>query len=62
MSQLNVGNIDRTLRILIGLTLVGLAAIGAIDAWGFIGIVPLVTGVIGMCPLYKLLGFATTSR
>ena len=62
MSQLNVGNIDRSLRIVAGLTLLGLAAFGAIGAWGFIGIVPLVTGVVGMCPLYKLLGVATTSR
>ena len=62
MSQLNVGNIDRTLRIVVGLVLIALAAFGTIGAWGFIGIVPLVTGVIGMCPLYKLLGFATTSR
>ena len=62
MSQLNVGNIDRTLRIVAGLTVITLAAFGAIGAWGFIGIVPLATGVIGMCPLYKLLGFTTTSR
>ena len=62
MSQLNVGNIDRSLRILAGLTLVGLAAFGTIGAWGFIGAIPLVTGVVGLCPLYKLLGVATTSR
>ena len=62
MSQLNVGNIDRTLRIVGGLTLIALAGFGSIGAWGYIGIVPLVTGVIGLCPLYKLLGFATTAR
>ena len=62
MSQLNVGNIDRTLRIVAGLTLIGLAAFGAIGAWGFIGIVPLLTGAAGLCPLYKVLGIATTSR
>jgi len=62
MSQLNVGNIDRTLRIVAGLILIVLAGFGTIGAWGFIGIVPLVTGVVGMCPLYKLLGFTTTSR
>ena len=62
MSQLNVGNLDRTLRILIGQTLVALAAIGTIGLWGFIGIVPLVTGVIALCPLYTLLGIKTTSR
>lgn len=62
MSQLNVGNIDRALRIITGLVLLGLATFGTIGVWGFIGIVPLVTGVIGLCPLYILLGFATTSR
>ena len=39
MSQLNVGNIDRTLRIVFGLILIGLAAFGTIGAWGFIGVV-----------------------
>ena len=62
MSQLNVGNIDRSLRIVAGLALIGLAAFGAIGAWGFIGVIPLVTGVVALCPLYKLLGVSTTSR
>jgi len=62
MSQLNVGNIDRSLRIVAGLALVGLAAFGAIGAWGFIGVIPLVTGAVALCPLYKLLGVSTTSR
>ena len=62
MNQLNVGNIDRTLRILVGQTLVALAAIGTIGLWGFVGIVPLVTGVVAYCPLYRLLGIRTTSR
>lgn len=62
MSQLNVGNIDRALRIVAGLALIGLAGFGTIGPWGYIGIVPLVTGAVGMCPLYKLLGISTTSR
>jgi len=62
VSPLNVGNIDRTLRIVAGLLLIGLAGYGTIGAWGYIGFVPLVTGVIAMCPLYRLLGIATTSR
>jgi len=62
MSQLNIGNIDRTLRIMAGLVLIGLSAFGTIGAWGFVGIVPLLTGVIGLCPLYRLLGVSTTSR
>lgn len=62
MTELNVGNLDRTVRILLGQTLVALAAIGTIGLWGFIGIVPLVTGVVAYCPLYRLLGVRTTSR
>jgi hypothetical protein len=62
MSRLNVGNIDRALRILVGLVLIGLAATGRIGVWGYIGIVPIVTGAWGFCPLYRLLGLSTTSR
>jgi hypothetical protein len=62
MSELNVGNIDRTLRILIGIAFIGLAARGSVGAWGYAGIVPLLTGIAALCPVYKLLGVSTTSR
>jgi len=62
MSRLNVGNLDRALRIAAGLVLVGLAAYGAIGAWGYIGVIPLLTGMVGLCPLYSLFGWRTTSR
>jgi hypothetical protein len=62
MSRLNVGNLDRALRVLFGLALIALAVTGKIGAWGYIGIVPLLTGAVAMCPLYSLLGFSTTSR
>jgi hypothetical protein len=62
MSHLNVGNIDRALRILFGLALIGLAAAGAIGAWGYLGVVPVLTGVVARCPLYTALGIATTAR
>ena len=62
MSQLNVGNIDRVLRILIGIMLVGFAARGTIGAWGYAGVVPVLTGMAAFCPIYKLLGIRTTSR
>ncbi|CAN5383487.1 hypothetical protein BH10PSE16_BH10PSE16_35090 [soil metagenome] len=55
----NVGGIDRILRIAIGLVLVGLAATGTVGLWGWIGIVPLATGLIGWCPPYALLGWNT---
>jgi hypothetical protein len=62
MSRLNVGNLDRLLRIVFGLALIALAAGGVINAWGWVGIVPLVTGVSALCPLYRLFGIATTAR
>jgi len=62
MSTLNVGNIDRALRILLGLVLIGLAASGRVGAWGYVGIVPLLTGLAARCPAYSLLGFSTTKR
>ena len=62
MFRLNVGNLDRTLRVLIGLALIALAVLGKIGVWGYVGIVPLLTGAVAMCPLYSLLGFSTTSR
>lgn len=55
----NVGGIDRTIRIAAGLGLIAAAATGAIGAWGYIGIVPLATGLMGWCPPYALLGFNT---
>ena len=57
--QNNVGGIDKILRIVAGLGLVGATAVGMLPAWGWIGIVPLATGLIGWCPLYPLLGLNT---
>lgn len=62
MSQLNVGNLDRAARLLIGILLVVLAASGVVGMWGYVGLIPLLTGVVGLCPLYSLLGLKTTSR
>lgn len=52
----NVGGIDRVLRIAVGLVLTGLAASNVVGAWGWIGIVPLATGLFRFCPLYPILG------
>lgn len=52
----NVCGIDRVLRIAVGLVLVGLAGSNIVGAWGWIGIVPLATGLFRFCPLYPLLG------
>jgi hypothetical protein len=55
----NEGGIDRILRIVAGLVLIGLTLSGNIGVWGWIGVVPLATGALGMCPLYSLLGLNT---
>ena len=56
--KLNVGGIDRILRIVAGLALIAWALMGG-PAWAWIGIVPLATGAIGFCPAYPLLGIST---
>jgi len=55
----NVGGIDRILRIVLGLGLIGLAATGTVGLWGWLGAVPLATGLVGWCPPYALLGLST---
>ena len=57
--QKNVGGIDRILRIVVGVALVAATALGYLPVWGYIGVVPLVTGLINFCPLYPLLGINT---
>lgn len=55
----NQGRIDRALRLMAGLALIGLAATGTVGAWAWIGVVPLATGLIGWCPAYTMLGINT---
>lgn len=55
----NVGGLDRILRIIIGIILIGLAASGMVGVWGYIGILPLLTGLFRFCPAYRLSGFST---
>lgn len=55
----NEGTIDRALRVIVGLVLLSLVFVGPQTMWGLIGIVPLATGLIGMCPLYSILGINT---
>jgi len=57
---MNVGNIDRAVRIIAGLALVGLAYTQTLGVWAWIGVIPLVTGIIGWCPAYKLVGINTS--
>ena len=55
----NVGGIDRTLRIVIGLALIAAAVMGVFTPWGYIGVVPLLTGLLGWCPPYAIFGWST---
>jgi len=57
--KVNEGVIDRSLRVIAGLVLIGLAATGTVGLWGYIGIVPLLTGAVGICPIYSLLGISS---
>lgn len=54
----NEGTVDRGLRVVVGLVLIGIAVSGR-GAWGYIGVLPLVTGLMGTCPLYSLFGLST---
>jgi len=55
----NEGTIDRALRVILGLVLIGLTLTDRVGVWGWIGMVQLLTGLVGMCPLYKVLGINT---
>ncbi|MBA3996549.1 MAG: DUF2892 domain-containing protein [Candidatus Accumulibacter sp.] len=52
----NVGGIDKILRVVVGIVLIALAATNVIGVWGWIGVVPLLTGLVGWCPAYTLFG------
>ena len=55
----NQGTLDRVLRVIVGIGLLALVFVGPQTAWGWIGLVPLVTGLVGICPLYSILGINT---
>ena len=62
MFKSNVGSADRVLRIILGLGLLSLVFVGPQTAWGWVGIVPLITGLAGTCPLYTVLGWNSGSK
>jgi hypothetical protein len=56
---INEGTVDRAVRVIAGLVILSLAFIGPKSAWGYIGLVPIATGLIGYCPAYSLFGINT---
>jgi hypothetical protein len=58
----NVHNIERIVRIVVGMTIVSLVFIGPQSSWGWLGLIPLATGIIGWCPPYALFGFSTCKK
>jgi hypothetical protein len=62
MFQNNVGNADRVFRILLGIALISLVFVGPQTLWGWIGVVPLLTGLFCTCPLYGLFGINTCAN
>ncbi len=58
----NVGGIDRVLRIIVGLGLISLVYVGPQTPWGWIGVIPLLSAIVGFCPAYRLIGMNTCSR
>ena len=60
--KLNVGGLDRLLRIVVGLVLIALAATHVVGWWGWLGVIPLLTGIVRFCPVYRLLGIRTCGR
>ena len=58
---LNENHVDRTIRVLLGVGLITIVFVGPKTLWGLVGVVPLVTGLVGRCPLYRLMGVSTAS-
>ncbi|MCF6275361.1 MAG: DUF2892 domain-containing protein [Robiginitomaculum sp.] len=58
----NIGSPERLIRILVGLVLIAIVFVGPKTIWGWIGVVPLLTGLTGWCPPYQLLGINTCKK
>ncbi|MBP6580517.1 MAG: DUF2892 domain-containing protein [Sphingorhabdus sp.] len=62
MANANIGNTDRIARIILGVVLIALVFVGPKTAWGWIGLAPLLTGLVRWCPLYRLIGVNTCGK
>ena len=56
---LNEGSLDRVIRVALGIVLLSLVFFGPKTGWGLLGLIPLLTGVVGFCPLYRVIGVRT---
>ena len=61
MFKTNEGTMDRILRVILGIVLLAMVFTGPHTVWGWVGLVPLLTGLFGTCPLYMMLGISTCS-
>ena len=61
MNIKNEGNLDRILRVIVGAAVISLVFVGPQSAWGWVGLVPLITGLVGNCPVYSLFGISSCS-
>jgi hypothetical protein len=59
MFKRNSGSVDRVIRVIVGIGLLSIAFVGPQTPWGYIGLIPIVTGLVGICPAYSLLGLST---
>ena len=59
--EVNVGSLDRAIRVAVGAALIGLALSGVIGPWGYVGVVPLATGLLRFCPAYRLFRLSSCS-
>ena len=57
--KVNVGSTDRLIRVVVGVALIAAAVMGYIGMWGYIGIVPILTGTLRFCPAYMPFGIST---
>lgn len=55
----NEGKVDRTIRVVLGIALLSLVFVGPQTLWGLVGLVPLLTGIVGTCPIYRMVGMDT---
>ncbi|NNM88903.1 MAG: DUF2892 domain-containing protein [Phycisphaerae bacterium] len=58
----NEGTVDRVVRVIVGLAILSLIFVGPKSLWGLLGLIPLLTGILGTCPAYSLLGMSACGR